>query len=77
MDNKKTKVIDVTKSQFAVDWADSETCQKLPDGSIVKIGTVLLINNYIAYLSFYTKDQLQELKKIVSEAVDHELSKRN
>lgn len=73
--NKNIKGVEV--APFAVDWADSTTLQKTPDGNLIEVGTVLLINNFIAYLKFYNNEQLEALKKNVNEAVNHELNKRS
>lgn len=70
-------IIGVEVAPFAVDWADSETFQRGPNGELIKVGTVLLINNFIAYLGFYSNEELEALKYNVSAAVDHELNKRS
>lgn len=58
------------------DWADSETLMQT-DVGIVKCGTCLKIANNIIFLNSYSSQQLDKLKRMVDEAVDHELHKRN
>lgn len=66
---------DIKQSNFVVDWADSETFMEI-NGTTLKVGTSLLINNYIVHLKFLSKEQLLELKHQVVSAVDYELNQR-
>jgi hypothetical protein len=61
---------------FSVDWIDTAFQIKTGKGELEEAGTVLNICNQIIFLKPLSKSQLLELSKIVTEAVDHELSKR-
>jgi len=65
-----------TKSEISIDWVDSNTKILDQDGQVSPAGTAVLINNNIIFLSPLSTEQLQKLKDIVTQAVDHELSKR-
>lgn len=58
------------------DWVDSNTLVLKPDGSTYPAGTTLKLISQVLFLEPLTNDQLIDLKKVVSESVEHELRKR-
>ena len=69
--------VEKIEQPFCVDWVDS-TYQVVDDkGTLQESGTVLLVCNNIIYLKPLTVEQLKEMKRIVGEAVDYEVFKRN
>lgn len=68
--------IEKIKTEIAFEWVDSNTYVTNENGNLVPAGTCLLINSTIIVLTPLSDDHLVELKRIVNEAVDHELAKR-
>ena len=66
---------DYWKIEPTFEWMDSNFLVEGPNGP-QEAGTVLLMRNKIEFLHHLTDDQLVQLKQSVTEAVDHELSKR-
>ena len=76
---KNPLIVDIEESKrikFEVDWVDTNTFIPNEEGSLESAGTSLLLNTSIVYLKYLSNDQLELLRQVVVEAVDHELGKR-
>lgn len=84
MTDKKTHIIKAPSPEYDekywtdvnFQWADSKFLVENKDGKLVEAGTIVLLRNKIEFLHHLTVEQLHNLKTVISEAVDHELSKR-
>lgn len=65
---------DIIEVEF--DWTDSDTYVNDDRGELIPAGTVIKLISQIIFLTPLTEEQLNKLKTVVVDAVDHELSKR-
>ena len=63
--------------EFFADWCDSESLLINEKNEQVKCGTCLIINNHIIFLQPLKTNELESLRAIINEAIDHELNKRD
>ena len=63
-------------SDPSIDWCDSNTLIQDQEGKLSHAGTCIKISNNLLFLKSFTLDQLQEMKKAVLAAIDHEITKR-